>query len=497
MFPKILIGLGILLLSSSTFAATPAVAKNKPELVLFVVIDQFRSDYLTRFASELLPATQKGSLANLMHRGAYFPNAEYEHFQCVTAPDHATLVTGAVPATHGVVLNKWPDAARGKLVDFEINSLNGTTLADELRFASPLSRTVGVAFKNRAAQILGGKRASLALAFDQKAWEWKNLASDEKSPPWLTAFQEPLQKLKGQKIQWLTHATEQGSRESTSFPQTEGWTTDMALRAAQELRLGQRGVTDWLGVSYSTFDYAGHLYDTRSPEMRDHLKSVDRAISRLVQELSKKVRLWIVVTADHGVSPRVEETLTDGIKAGRVNLDALKDAINVRAKKELGVEDAIAQVINFHFYFKPEIEMWERNRRIALEQLARATIEKTPGVLRAFTATEIRERRLPGGLIEKQLLNSYYPGRSGDIVVLPEPYFISEREEPVSHLTGYSYDRRVPVIFFAPGLMRTGKHLGVIHPTDLAPTLAALLDITPPPLSQGQVLTPYLSSELQ
>lgn len=481
-------------LLASSSAQDRGIQKQKPDLVLFVVIDQFRSDYLARFAKELLPASTAGSLKSLMQQGAYFPNAEYEHFQCLTAPDHTTLVTGSVPALHGVVLNRWPDAERKSLVEFELPSLNGTTLADELRFASPESRTVGIALKNRSAQILGGKRASLALAFDSKAWQWKNLASPDQ-PAWIAQLQAPLDQIKGQKTTWLSHSALQGSRESTAYPQALEWTTDAALTAAREMKLGRRGVTDWLGVSFSSFDYAGHIYDTRSAEMKSQVVAVDRAIARLVTELRKNSRLWIVLTSDHGVAPRAEDALGDGIKAGRVDLEALRLKLNLKIKEETGIENAIAMATTFHFYFSPEVQTLATEKRARMEKIALDLIESAPGILRAFSASQIRARQIPGGILEKQILNSYYPGRSGDLIALPEPYFINEREESVSHVTGYSYDRRVPLIVVAPGAVRPGKDLATIPLTDLAPTLAALLDLTAPPLSQGQVMTRMLLRE--
>lgn len=481
--------LGLTFLAAFALPAFGAETQ-KPDLVLFIVIDQFRSDYLSRFAKDLLPASHRGGLHSLIQQGTYFPNAEYEHLQCITAPDHATLVTGAVPALHGVVLNRWPDAARKEVVEFEMASLNGTTLADELRFASPESRTVGVALKNRSAQLLAGKRATLALAFDSKSWEWKSLSGS--APAWLEQLQRPLRAIQGQKVEWLTHSALQGSRESTAFPQALAWTTDAALRAARELKLGQRGVTDWLGVSFSSFDYAGHLYDTRSPEMKSQVIAVDRAIARLVSELSKNSRLWIVLTSDHGVAPRAEDAVADGLKAGRVNIEALRLKVNAKIEEEIGISNALSMVTNLHFYYSAQAQALSGEKRVRMEKLARETMEATTGIFRAFTATDIRERHLPGGLLEKQILNSYYPGRSGDIIALPEPYFINEREESVSHVTGYSYDRRVPLVIVAPGRVKAERNLGTIALTDLAPTLAALLDLTPPPLSQGRVLTQIL-----
>ena len=484
----------------------------RPKLVVVLVIDQFRADYLTRFEKRFLPALSKsgepGGFRYLMEKGAYYPFAEYEVFQNMTCPGHATILTGAHPTGHKISLNAWFDAETGKSIyctDDENSPVIGatsddkrtgvspkrlksTTVGDELKNAGHESRVVALALKDRSAVMLGGHRADLAFWFDFKRVRWTSsryYLENDKLPDWLGTLNE---NLKTRKIK-----NEQELESSLGIEVT----TEAAIAALKALKLGTGKATDILAISYSAHDMLGHEKGPNAKEMEDLTIGEDRSLAELFKAIDKSSGLKntvVVLTADHGIAPTVAYASAARLESGGVKQDTLKEKIGARLSEKFGKPakgDWVSTYRSFNFYLNRAVLA---EKKVALEEAQRETkrvLEKEPAADAVVTETEFRERKLPPGPHATQLLNSFVPGVNGDVVMIPKPFFVEGTDHAV-HMSGYSYDRTVPVILAGPHL-KAAVYARPARVVDIAPTLSFLLGVIPPARNEGRVLSEAIS----
>lgn len=523
-----------------TLAATPAP---RPRLIVAIVMDQFRADYLTRFESRFLPArTQKGELGGfeyLKSQGAYFPQGQYDILQSMTAPGHTTVLTGSYPYQSGIPLNEWYDAQTQKKVYCTddpgsqlvgstpskskrgVSPLNliATTVGDELKNAGFPSRVISIALKDRAAVLMGGHRADLALWFDTSSNQWVSsqyYLTQGKLPEWVDALNQTLAPPLGTTFEWKSTRAESGNSAVSGMPHTlrivgEGvfgspiglsLTEAAAEHAVHALHLGKARSTDLLAVSFSSHDVIGHAYGPNSREMEEMTIAEDRVLSRFLNFLNRSVpgglkNIVIAFTGDHGVAPQPEWAITQRIKAGRIDDEELGQLLSDYLNKKFGKPTAgqwISQVMGFNFYYNwPALQ----NKKIETSDIdaeSKSFLTKTPGVAFVVTSTDYHNRKLPPGMHERQILHTYYPGRSGDLILIPKPFYIpgSAGNSNSTHITGYSYDRTVPIIISGFHIKR-GTYSNRAEVIDIAPTLSFLTGTVPPSLSEGRVLSEIIS----
>ncbi|MEN9724370.1 MAG: hypothetical protein RJB38_2356 [Pseudomonadota bacterium] len=510
-------------------------AKKKPRLVLVLSVDQMRADYLTRFRTRFLPAKQKngfpGGFQYLMSKGAYFPMGEYDVLQNMTGPGHAMILSGSYPYQMGIPLNDWFEPGRGptycvqdnaspvvtggsKVPGLSPRNFLGSTLGDEIKNAGHPAKVVAVALKDRAAILLGGHRADLALWFDGKSLQWttsRYYLPQGDLPSWIQKLSEKPRELKGQRYVWKANekttglsisgdeaferTTTFGSYESLGFPWGAELTIDTAIAATNELKLGQGVGPDVLAVSLSSHDYLAHQHGANSRELEEMTVAEDRLLSRLLGHLQKTIpgglsQVAIALTADHGGPSAPAWLASQGMTAGDIDEDALLRASNEKLNAVFGKPKSGKSYLRFvsdlNFFLDPEV-LTEKNLDPAkVQREALDFLVQTPGVLTGFTKSEHRLRLLPGGLFERQATHGFFPPRSGDIVLIPKPFFQSAGS-PVSHQTGYAYDRTVPIILVASGI-KAGVYPSRANVIDIAPTLSFLLGVLPPAMSEGRVL---------
>lgn len=494
----------------------------RPKLVVLVVIDQFRSDFLTRF-EERLRSNKSGGLSYLTKHGAYFPFAKYDVLQSMTCPGHATLLTGAYPYQMGIPVNEWYDSS--KKVDVYCaedgdgvnpKRLKGSTVGDELKLAGFKSKIVSIALKDRAAVMMGGHLADLALWNDGGPWtSSKYYLKGKPLPAWVASINSEIEKNKGSKFKWtaggkpsgLTIAesnasqeTIAGSRESFGSPYGVDLTTNLAIRALREMKLGKSVGPDLLLVSYSSHDILGHEKGLASAAMEELTLLEDASIGRLVTAVDAQVGLKNVVfvfTGDHGVAPAVEDSKSQGMPAGFLDSQGLKAEAEVFFEKKWGKSGKgpwLLRAKNLAFYFNPEV-LAEKNKsradaeselkKLVLSENAAGEI-KRDGIAHVFTRTEWNEHRLPPGRYERQIRKTFISGVSGDVVMIPKPFWV-EKTAFATHVTGYNYDRSVPLIISGPHV-KPGVYPNEVELTDLAPTLSFILGIVAPSGSDGRVL---------
>lgn len=506
-----------------------------PKLVVLLVIDQFRADYLTRFQSRFLPAKGKngvGGFNTLIERGAYYPLAEHETLQSMTGPGHAALLTGSHPYASGIPVNHWYDQRLRRpfycVDDKSPETLLGTTVSDEWKNAGFPGRVVSIALKDRAAILMAGHRADLVFWHDSKTFQWvtsKNYSPDGALPDWVKTANADLSREKGQNYTWraegkgtgfsdetihpdskylwigestLPHHYKKGERPSITSPYGLEITTRLVLKAIDAEKLGQSKRTDFLFISLSAHDYMAHGFGPHSREMEEMTVAEDREIAKLLNAIEKKVGLnntVIALSADHGGGHPPEYIEKYRLPGGRIDEKKLLGGVNDLLVNHFGKLPSDEKWMPFSddlsFYLNhAALDLKGEKARFEAEELVRKFLQKLPGAAHVVTATDALLKRVPPGELGRKFLLSYFPGRSGDIIVIPRSGWMSSTDY-VTHMTAYSYDRYVPLILTGRSF-KSGRYAQSAKVTDLAPTLSFLLGIVPPSLSEGRVLSEAL-----
>jgi hypothetical protein len=485
-------------------AALLAAAPKKPKLVVAVVFDQFRYDYLTRFRSEYHSGFER-----LLTQGAVFTNARYEHFPTVTAIGHSTFLSGATPAISGIIANDWYDREEGKTVtsvsDSKTQLLGGSgpgssphrmlvdTVGDELKMSGN-SRVIGISLKDRAAILPAGHMADGAYWFDTKTGNFvSSTYYFADLPGWVKDFNasRPADAYKG--VTWLTRTMPAEPARLYSAidasPYGNEMVEKMAERALEAESLGKHDNTDLLAVSFSSNDYVGHAYGPDSPEVHDISVRSDVLLEKLFQAIDKQVGLdnvIVVMTADHGVAPTAEANAARKMPGGRMPLGIVSKTVQAAMVAKYGDGNWIVSNAEHSIYLN-WLLMAEKKIDVAeAERIAAQAALTIPHVFRVYT----REQLMSGGALEDQVgrrvMNGFYVRRGPDVEVLLEPYWVFS-QTGATHGTTFSYDAHVPVIFMGAGI-KPGRYYESIAVNDIAPTLATILDVETPSGSVGRVL---------
>lgn len=521
------------------FTAFPPKAQSEsPKLVVLLVVDQMRADYLDRFQHHWT-----AGLKRLIEDGAWFRQAAYPYFQTNTCVGHATISTGSLPETHGIIGNNWYDRTEGRLRACADNSdsplisyddpveatlgpdnLMVPTLSDELRVQAS-ARVVSLSMKPRVAVMLAGHGADVALWRQGTAWVTStaytrepvafieqfldaNPVANDLGKIWTRALPENLYLFSGSVDVsrpfegWATGLphTLIGLGDSPDLlfyqkwmasPRSNDYLGQLAEVIVDVLDLGQREeATDYLALGLSALDFAGHRFGPQSHEVQDVLIQLDRMLGRLFDKLDTTVgsgRYVVALTADHGVVP-IPERRARLADAGRIPAQQIIDAAETAIRVQLGPGRHVAQFEEQDFYFEPGIYARLLDQEGALERVADA-IRAVEGVAEVYRGDTIRERRNSGIAVERALARNYYPGRSGDLLIVPRPYWTTSVYAS-GHGTSYDYDTRVPILLMGDQIV-PGHYLAEVTPADITPTLAAITGVTLA-RTDGRVLTEAL-----
>ena len=536
---------GTLLNAASSSQAAPqhaaksaAPEKTRPKLVVLLVVDQMRGDYVDKFLPQW-----SGGLKRLVEEGAWFHEAAYPYAATETCVGHATISTGAFPATHGLVANAWWDReaqksvtctadAKAKNAGYAGLAVSGgdsawrmelPAFAEELKFQeSGPTRVVTFSLKARAAITMAGHKADAATWFDGRTGAWTTssvypiapfveeyakahpvkedmgkswvislpagkYAYPENAvgavPPdgWEHAFPHVLQGKGGS-----AEADEVYFEQWSSSPFADTYLTKLAETAVDSLRLGHGKGMDFLGVSYSSPDYVGHEFGPRSWEIQDALVRLDRDLGELFAHLDEAVghgNYVVALTADHGVVPIPEDMESTGADAGVLHMRELQDRME-RALDDLNYpKPAVARIAGSDVYFAPGVYDRLKSDATAMRAVLAAG-EEQPGVGMIYPAEQVQGRPDTHNPILEAFADSYFPGRSGDLFIVPKPYWLMDgtpagkhRDYGTGHGTPYNYDQHVPILLMGWGIRR-GNYYREVTPADIAPTLAVLCGIT-------------------
>jgi predicted AlkP superfamily pyrophosphatase or phosphodiesterase len=500
-----------ILLAVCLAASLAAAAPKKPKLVLAIVIDQFRYDYLTRFRAEY-----HAGFDRLLTQGAVFTNARYIHFPTVTAIGHATFLSGATPSVSGIVGNDWFDRQENVHVtsvsDNKTTLLGGTgegasphrllvsTVGDEVKMANGNARVIGVSLKDRAAILPAGHMANGAYWFDLKSGNFVSSTYYFRDlPAWVKDFNasRPSEKYRG--VTWLTHKLpmdlvalygDSSHSPLEASPFGNELVEMFAERALTAEQMGTRGATDVLTVSFSSNDKVGHDYGTYSPEEHDVAVQTDRILARLFEAVDRQVgmdNVLVVLTGDHGVAPSAEEATANHMPGGRIPGDTVKNAIQAALVKRYGPGDWIAGSWDLSIYLNWQFIASKNLNRAEVSQVAAEAAVAVAHVSRVYTRDQLTSGSLAVDAFAQRVINGFNLRRSADIVFIPDPYWTFSTSVS-THGTPFGYDTHVPVIFMGTGI-KPGSRNANISINDIAPTLATILEVETPSGSVGRVLT--------
>jgi hypothetical protein len=518
--------------------ATHARQVTSPRLVILMVVDQMRFDYLDRFAT-----LWTGGLKRLRSDAAIFENAFYPYLNTVTCAGHATIATGAYPATHGIIMNEWlPQGSTRRMpcteepgvtslsyggqpdrVGHSAFRLKVPTLADRLREMSPLSRVVTLSMKPRSTVMLAGHGGTAVTWFaDANSWATSSAFAPGPVPEvaayvaahpveadrevvWTrtldagayamqdeVTFERPRPSWTSQFPHPLTGAPGSSPAEFYSLwersPYSDAYLGALTGELVRKFQLGQRDTVDYLGVSFSGLDYVGHDFGPNSQEVQDTLVRLDRTMGRLFAELDAAVgrdRYIVGLSADHGVAEIPEARKAAGVDAGRVVNAQVRKVAEAAMVAAYGPGPHVALVEYTNLYLSETARQRVASNPAALQPLIDA-VSTMDGVMRVFSSAGLEHKRASADPIERAAALSYYPGESGDVVIVLKPNWIGTDTSTTTHGSSQPYDQHVPVVLLgAP--FKPGRYAMPASPADLAPTLGRIIKVDMPG-ADGKVL---------
>ena len=499
--------------------ASAAAQTRPPNLIVLIVAEQFRADYLDL----LRPEFSSGGFERLLTQGAVYRRSRFDHLTTLAASDSATLATGAYPEIHGIVADRWYDPETHRLVhasgreggtgDAESvpispRRLQGSTFADELRLAtSGGSRVLAISDRAGPAVLLAGRRPLGCYwragggAFETSAYYQGAL------PSWVAEFNSEYAAPRQQERAWVALRAPEGSDplrilrapdpavpgslsplyHASPFAAAE--TFAFAERAIEAERLGQGTYTDFLVINIGAPARLGLETGAESPLMRDLVLQLDRMLENFLAAIEKQVTLdktLVVFTASHGLSSLPEQVRALGMSAGRVSGDDVVRAMNEALAAGFGPGVFVEKYVYPFVYLNAEARGRPAETRL---RIIKAAGEAARGILGVAGYYSPEVSSVPPAF-EQRLRRSWFSGRSGDFLLTYDPYFVENYGDGQGTAPGsmYRYDTDVPLIFFGKPF-KTAHFTATADATSLAPTLSIVAGIPAPSSATGVALT--------
>ncbi len=513
----------------------------KPKLVVGIVIDQMRWDYLYRF-NDLYVAN---GLKRLLNKGFSCENTLIPYVPTYTAVGHTCVYTGSVPAYTGIVGNNWFDKTTNTNVyctdDSTVNPVGSntkggkmspenlwvTTITDELRLSNNFkSKVIGIAMKDRGAILPAGHSANAAYWYDDKSGKWisstyymqqlpdwvsqfnaKDVAGNYMKQDWNTllpinkydlssADDEPYENaIKGEKTVTFPHrlstigdADKYESFKTTPF--ANSFTFDFAKSAIENEALGKNTVPDFLTVSISSTDYIGHSFGPNSVEIEDTYLRLDNDIADFLQYLDTKVgkgNYLVFLTADHGVAHIPAFLAEHKIPGGVFNEGEVSRELNKMIEDEFGMKNVVQSLQNYQVYLNADEISKQGKDLSAVKKSVIRFLAAKPFIIHVFDTRELASTTMPEP--QKTMMgNGFNPKRSGDIQFTFKPGYFDGGKKGTTHGLWNPYDAHIPLLWYGWNI-KPGKTNRETYMTDIAATVAALLQIQMPSGCVGKVIT--------
>lgn len=507
-------------------------AQSPPRLVVAVVVDQMRYDYLHRFKAQFGP----DGFNKLVNEGFSCYNAHFNYVPTFTAPGHASLFTGLTPSGHGIIGNNWLDRKTRQMVyctgDASVFTVGSTstagkmspknllapTIGDRLKEArGDGAKVIGISLKDRGAILPAGKKANAAYWYDSESGNWiSSTYYMNELPEWVDQFNQRRMPEKYLARMWNTLYPIQQYAEShpddsdcedlftgkkqavfpydlhslmkqnggldflreTPFGNT--FIREFACEAINREALGRDSVTDFLSISFSSTDYIGHQFGPDSKEVEDTYLRLDMEIAELIRFLNEQVgekNYLLVLTADHGAPPAVNCSKRNGYDAGLISSKALRDSLRTFFRRTYR-DTFLIQFNEFDFYLDTTRISRKKLDLAVVRTSAAAYLLKQAGIARVFTDFSGAAGTSVDSL-EMKVRSGHFEGRSGDLTLILKPYWLIDYPRGCQHGSPYTYDTHVPMIFYGGGIKRGGTR-EYVPVTSMVPTLLRIMNLPEP-----------------
>jgi len=527
-------GAVLLFAALAASAASTTKVPEKPKLVVLLVIDGLPQRQVLAYRDQLAP----DGLARFLERGAWFADAHYGHALTVTAPGHATMLTGAYPHRTGIIANEWRDANTGAEVycvgdpvhGASPKNLRAETVGDVLRRLDTRSKVIGISGKDRGAILPAGKSGTAYMYMSRSGQFASTTYYMKQYPAWVDAFNARKPADRYFKTEWKPLLPEEAYARSVpdkqpwfgprggKLPMMMGAAADdapgprfygsllaspfgdmLALEFAQAAiageQLGRDDAPDILSVSLSGHDYVNHQWSAESRLSHDHLLHVDRAIQAFFQHLDARVgkdNYIAVLTADHGFMPAPEYSQSQGLPGGRLLGVPALARMNAELERGFGGTRLVA--------FSSASALVLDRRQIAqrgldfdtVAEAARVMLVADPAIAAAYTRRELESGSRAGSPFFDSMRKTWHKDLSGDVQYVFKPGWMPG-SAVATHGSPHPYDTHVPLLFYGPKWVKTGRFDGRVEVVDIAPTLAVLLRVPAPSANEGRLLLPLLA----
>ncbi|MCD8310648.1 MAG: alkaline phosphatase family protein [Prevotellaceae bacterium] len=531
----------LLLLTCLGLAACLLHAEEKlprPKLVVGIVVDQMRWDYLYRYYD----LYGEGGFKRLLAGGISCENTQLNYIPTVTAIGHTAVYTGSVPSIHGITGNNFMIESTGQWMyctedhtvrgvgsdspagEMSPRNMLASTVTDELRLATNFhAKTIGVALKDRASILPAGHAATAAYWFDDGTGRWiTSTYYMEQLPAWVEAFNRQDLAARYLEQDWnllypaeaYTQSTPDDNRYEEPFepgsapvfpvplPQLfkeQGYglirttpfgntlTLDMAKATVENERMGQGDQTDFLAVSLSSTDYIGHQFGVNSMEVEDTYLRLDKDLGDFLRYLDEAVgegNYTLFLTADHAGAHNINFLKDHGIPADKFTSDLVRASLDSLVTAKHGVAGAVRSLGSYQVHLDREkLDAAGADYNQVKADIIRF-LQTQAGVAYAIDMEKAAIAPVPL-IVRERTVNGYHHARSGAIQIIVKPgwYEVGSQNVPLgtSHGVWNPYDAHIPLLFYGWGVNGGGRQLNrEVYMTDIAPTVAALLHIQMP-----------------
>jgi predicted AlkP superfamily pyrophosphatase or phosphodiesterase len=504
---------------------------NKPKLVVGIVIDQMRWDYLYRYESKY----SSNGFKRLLAQGYSCENTQIPYVPTYTAPGHTCVYTGSVPAYHGIISNNWfdktieksiycTDDARYSTVGDTSNAgkmspvnMLTTTICDELKLATNFrSKSIGVAIKDRGAILPAGHSADAAYWYSGASGNWitstyyrnelptwvkdanKQFAKNAKlNDTWKTILElEKYHESTEDNVVWespyknedkpvfehnVKSLLEKNSDVIKALPYGNKMTFDFAKSAILGESLGKDDFTDFLTVSLSSTDYIGHQFGTNSIEIEDTYLQLDRELALFINYLDANIgkgAYLMFLTADHGAAHNATFLNTKKIPSGNLDNDSFNKKVRDFIIQEFKDSTILYGIANQQIYLNHKAVNEDKEKLSEIKNKVKNFIMNQQGIMNVVDLENLNNTTLQDYL--KSLIeNGYNPQRSGDLYFVMNPAWMEDFTKGTTHGTSFKYDTHIPLLWYGWNV-KPGKDYSLVSMTDIAATIASLLHIQEP-----------------
>lgn len=518
-------------------------AQEKPKLVIGIVVDQMKMEYLYRFSNDF----SDNGFKRLMNQGYTYHNAHYNYMPTYTAPGHASVFTGTTPAVHGIVGNEWFNKEIGKELyctedetakllgngtesegRMSPKNLQATTITDELKLATNFKgKVIGMSIKDRGAILPAGHFANWAFWYSKTGEFVSSTFYGKELPNWVNQFNAEKNYMTYIEKGWDLFKPKETYNESltdnnpyegklfkkTPFfpynmkemfeandagilrtsPYGNNLLADFAKRAILAEELGKDDITDFLTISFSSTDYIGHVLGPRSIELQDTYLRLDATLADLLNYLDTTVgkgKYLVFLTADHAGAENVTYLKDNKYNVNNLNSKNIQQSIKEHLEKEFG-DNYLLDYSNYNIFLdKAKL----KNKGVDIEKVKTSVknfLLAQDYIKNVYTEEQIQIASVSDSYLQA-IQRGYDPKQNGELIILLKPAYVEYSTTGTTHGSPYSYDTHVPVLFFGWGISKGESHAKK-YITQIAPTLAQKLKITMPNGTQSEVLEEILN----